>query len=116
MQVQTESIFERSGSAIVVLGLHIVVVYVLALNMGVVRAPIFYKPLEAVFIPETKPQEQEQIVIPVVDISIAKSFQPVMPDLTYEEPVVETPAPVSDAPPAPMAISTGDSSAPSSAQ
>lgn len=74
----------RSGPAIAVVALHIGVLYVLATTMGVIRAPDFVQPLQAVFIPESVQSEPE---VPEVKPDIAKmepTDQP-MPELNLDE-------------------------------
>lgn len=92
------SLLSRSGPAIAVIALHIGVLYVLATTMGVIRAPEFVKPLEAVFIPETVQSEPE---IPEVKPDIAKMepTEQTMPEINLDEvlaPPAENPLPASE--------------------
>jgi len=88
----------RSGPAIAVVALHIGVLYVLATTMGVIRAPEFVQPLQAVFIPESVQSEPE---VPEVKPDIAKmepTDQP-MPEVNLDEvlaPPAENPMAASD--------------------
>lgn len=92
----------RSGPAMAVIGIHILIIYGLAATMGVVKVPQFAAPLEAVFIPvETQSEPEPPVVKPEIDQQVVPTETP-MPDLQFDEPVV---APVdSTAPPSENAI------------
>lgn len=88
----------RSGPAILVVALHIVVIYALTVSMGIVKAPSIIKPAAVVFVPEAKVEvKSEPVDIPKPKIAEPEVTAPqpeVMPDL----PPVET-APVVQAAP-----------------
>lgn len=96
------SFMSRSGPAMAVIGVHILIIYGLAATMGVVKVPQFAAPLEAVFIPvETQSEPEPPVVKPEIDQQVVPTETP-MPDLQFDEPVV---APVeSTAPPSENAI------------
>src|SRR5687767_479461 len=53
-----------SGRALVVIGLHVVVIYLVMTSMGIVKAPLMTEPMEAVLIEapqESKPLPQTQV-------------------------------------------------------
>jgi protein TonB len=89
----TRGIFSRSGPAIAVIGIHVLIVYGLIVSMGIVKMPKFAEPIEAVFIPEqTQDPEPEMKIKPQIDAPVAVN-EPV-PEVQYDEPV----APPSDTP------------------
>lgn len=96
--IHERNFLSRSGPVVAVIGLHVVVLYVLATTMGVIRTPEFVKPLEAVFIPESMPAEPE---VPEVKPDIAK-MEPTdtpMPEVDLDEvlaPPAENPMPASE--------------------
>jgi protein TonB len=94
----TRGIFSRSGPAIAVIGIHVLIVYGLIVSMGIVKMPKFAAPIEAVFIPEqTEQQPEPQMKIkPQIETPVAAD-EPV-PEVQYDEPVVppsDTPIPQS---------------------
>jgi periplasmic protein TonB len=98
-------IFSKGPVGLFVIALHLVVVYVVAGSLGIVKLPEFAKPMEAVII--DSPQEQQHEPVPIMK-----------PDL--ETPQVETP-PIEDTvpeievptdEPAPNAISAQTSPSP----
>jgi protein TonB len=88
----------RSGPAILVIALHIVVIYTIAVTLGVVKAPNIVKPASVVFVPEpTTDTKPEPVDVPKPEIAkpdVTVPLPEVMPDL----PPVET-APVAEAQP-----------------
>jgi len=72
--------FKRGPIGLLVIGLHLVLIYVVAGSLGIVKLPEFAKPMEAVFI--DAPQETQHEPVPITK-----------PDL--EQPQVETP-PIED--------------------
>jgi protein TonB len=82
-----------------VIGIHAIIIYLLAMSMGVVEAPKFVQPIEAVFIPEpTQPAEPEQPVVkPKIDDVAPAELPP--PDIQFDEvvaPPAENPIPASN--------------------
>jgi protein TonB len=86
--------FSRSGPAIAVVGIHVLIVYGLAASMGVVKMPKFAEPIEAVFIPEQTQQEPEPEMKIKPDIENPVAVDEPVPEVQFDEPVVppaETP-------------------------
>ena len=67
-------IFQRGPIGILIIAAHVLVIYVAAMSMGIVKIPSFVKPMEA-------------IIIDVPDQTKVEPVQVIKPDLT--EPVVE---------------------------
>lgn len=67
----------RSGRALLVIGAHVIVVYLIATSLGIVKAPNFVKPMEASII--DMPQDQ------------AKPVEVIKPDI--EQPQLDVPPP-----------------------
>lgn len=89
----------RSGPAIAVIGIHILVIYGLATSMGIVKVPQFVAPIEAVFIPEQTEVEPEPPVPVKPEIDQVMPTEQPMPEIQFDEPVVppaETPIPASE--------------------
>ena len=84
----SQSLLSRSGPAMAVIGIHILIIYGLAATMGVVKVPQFAAPIEAVFIPEQTQSEPEPPapVKPEID-QVMPTEQP-MPEIQFDEPVV----------------------------
>jgi periplasmic protein TonB len=93
------SVFTRTGPLAAVIGIHVAIVYLLAVSMGVVDAPKFAQPIEAVFIPEpTQPEPEEPIVKPEIEDIAAPSEQP-PPEIQFDDVIVppaETPLPAAN--------------------
>jgi protein TonB len=78
----------RGGPLIAVIGIHVALIYVLAVSMGVVEAPKFVQPIEAVFIPEpTQPEPEMPQVKPDLPKLAEPSEQP-PPEIQFDEVVV----------------------------
>lgn len=90
--------FSRSGPAILVVALHILLIYGLTVSLGIVQAPAIIKPSNVVFVPEAvEEQKSEPVDIPKPEIAEPELTVPtpeVMPDL----PPVDT-APVAQVTP-----------------
>ena len=92
------SVFTRGGPLAAVIVIHVAIVYLLAVSMGVVDAPKFAQPVQAVFIPEpTAPEpEQPKIKPQIAEVAPPTAEQP--PEIQFDEPVVpvaENPMPAS---------------------
>lgn len=88
----------RTGSLILVAGLHVLIVYGLMLATGVVKTPTFVAPLEAVFIPEQTASEPEPQIKIKPDIDQPVTVDQPVPEINVEEAVVpptDIPVPVS---------------------
>lgn len=97
MPAERSNFLSRSGPAIAVIGLHVLIVYGLVASMGIVELPKFATPIEAIFIPEqAQPEQPEMKVKPQIEDAVDLN-EPV-PEVQYDEPVVppaETPMPAS---------------------
>ncbi|MBM0107417.1 energy transducer TonB [Steroidobacter sp. S1-65] len=94
-----DGILSRSGPALAVIGIHILIIYGLAATMGVVKVPQFAAPIEAVFIPEQTESEPEPPVPVKPEIDQVVPTEQPMPEIQFDEPVApptETPMPASE--------------------
>ena len=93
------SMLSRSGPMAAVIGIHVAIIYLLAVSMGVVEAPKFAQPSEVVFIPEqTSEPEPEPVVKPKIE-DIAAPTEVAPPEIQFDEVIVppaETPMPASN--------------------
>jgi protein TonB len=104
-----DTIFSRSGGVIIAVAIHLVVLYVVATSLGIVKVPNFVKPMEAVIIDQPT---QEQKIEPVqTKPDLAK------PNLDIQQEIPEIPVeiPVEQAPPA-EAVTTAPVSTPPAAE
>jgi protein TonB len=92
-----EGFLTRSGPAMAVIGLHILIIYGLAATMGVVKVPQFAAPIEAVFIPEQIEDKPEPPVPVKPELDQVMPTETPMPEVQFDEPVVP-PAEVAMAP------------------
>jgi len=105
----------RSGPAMVVIGIHLLIVYVLFVSMGVLPAPEVKHATDFVFIPDTQIQRPEPVkpIDPVIEPQSLPFDRP-MPELppdTLTAPVAETPMP--ESPTAPVASEPAAGAGPS---
>lgn len=92
------SVLTRSGPLAAVVVIHVAIVYLLAVSMGVVDAPKFVQPVEAVFIPEPSAPEPEQPNIKPQIAEVAPPSAEPPPEIQFDEPVApvaENPMPAS---------------------
>ena len=92
------SVLKRGGPLAAVIGIHVAIIYLLAVSMGVVDAPKFAQPIEAVFIPEATQPEPEMPKIKPDIPQIAEPTAEPPPELQFDEvlaPPAETPMPAS---------------------
>ena len=74
MQTMKKPMLARSGRALLVVGVHVVVIYIIATSMGIVKLPSLAEPMEATIIEtpqeETKPVEmvKPDMVDPTLDV------------------------------------------------
>lgn len=105
----------RSGPAIVVIGIHLLIVYVLFVSMGVLPAPEVKRVSDFVFIPDTPIQRPEPVkpIDPMIESHPVPINQPMpqLPPETLTAPVAETPMPQS--PTAPVANEPATGAGPS---
>jgi protein TonB len=97
MLAQGSGFLSRSGPAIAVVALHVLIVYGLVASMGIVELPNFATPVEAIFIPEQTSEPEPEIKVKPQIEEVVDLNEPV-PEVQYEEPVVppaETPMPAS---------------------
>ena len=105
----SRTFLERSGPAIAVIGLHILIIWGLVVSMGIVPAPKFIAPAQAVFIddPVSEPEEEIKPVKPEIDMA---PVEETMPELQIEEimaPPSEVAMPASDTAPAATPMEAG---------
>lgn len=82
------SLLTRTGPMAAVVVIHAAIIYLLAVSMGVVDAPKFAQPIEAVFIPEqTSEPEPEPLTKPKIEDIAAPTEQP-PPDVAFDEVIV----------------------------
>jgi periplasmic protein TonB len=96
---RSTGILSRSGPVLAVIGIHVLIVYGLAVSTGFVEMPRFAAPVTAVFIPEqTEVQPEPEIKIkPEIDAAVPMD-EP-LPEVQFEEPIApptETPIPASE--------------------
>ncbi len=87
-QKSSGSALRRAGPLTAVIGIHVAIIYLLAVSMGVVDAPTFVQPIEAVFIPEPTQPEPE---MPQVKPDLAELAEPTEqppPEIQFDEVVV----------------------------
>jgi protein TonB len=94
----SRTFLERSGPAIAVIGLHVLLIWGLVVSMGIVPAPKFIAPAQAVFIddPVSEPEEEIKPVKPEIDMA---PVEETLPELQIEEvvaPPSEVAMPASD--------------------
>jgi periplasmic protein TonB len=89
----SSSFLSRSGPAIAVIGLHVLIIYGVAASMGIVKVNKFAPPLQTVFIdqPISDPEPEIKPVKPEID-EIVPVDEP-MPELQMEE-IIAPPAEV----------------------
>jgi protein TonB len=98
---------------VAVIGVHAAIVYLLAVSMGVVEAPKFSQPIQAVFIPEqqeAQPEPEIPVVEPQIEDIAAPSEQP-PPDIQFDEmiaPPAEIPLPASSTAPVATQATAGE--------
>jgi protein TonB len=103
-------ILPRSGPAIAVIGIHVLLGYALVTSMGIVELPKFSAPIEAVFIPEQTEVQPEPEMKIKPDIENTLPMDEPLPDVQFEEPVV--PAAMTPIPASQSAISATPASGP----
>lgn len=104
------SLLARSGPMAAVVGIHVAIVYLLAVSMGVIEAPKLSEPIQAVFIPEQQSQPEEvPVVKPEIEDIAAPTEQP-PPEIHFDEmiaPPAEVPMPASNTAPAATEATVG---------
>jgi len=98
-RVGSGSVLTRGGPMAAVIGIHVAIIYLLAVSMGVVDTPKFAQPIQAVFIPEQQSQPEQEVpeVKPKIEDIAAPTEQP-PPEIQFDEVIVppaETPMPAS---------------------
>ncbi len=105
MQAKT-SPMRRGGTGLVILALHAVVIYAIAMSLGVVKPPEFAQELTAVII--DAPQTEQ-----VKPIEVKPELAELTPDVPMPETIPEIPVEVPvEAPPAAESLATTPESAP----
>jgi protein TonB len=94
-KTQGPGVLSRSGPALAVIGIHIILIYAISASMGVVPIPNFKAPLQAVFIPETasKP-DPAPLIEPEIDIPAPNVVPPMPMDMPVVPPVETDVAPM----------------------
>ena len=95
----TNSVLSRGGPALAVIGIHIAIIYVLAISMGVIDMPKYATPMEAVMIQDTQETKPEPVPVVKPDIEVQQPVDEPMPQVAVDEPVAppaENPMPASD--------------------
>jgi protein TonB len=100
MQAATTDFRSRSGGLILAIAVHIVVIYAIASTLGIVRAPLSIKPMEAVIIDQ--PQEQKEFKPVETKPDLA---EPTL-DMTQTVPEVPVEIPIEEAPPVVDTVTT----------
>jgi protein TonB len=99
MQART-SPMRRGGTGLVILALHAVVIYAIAMSLGVVKVPEFAKEMEAVIV--DAPQTEE-----VKPIEVKPELAELTPDVPMPETIPEIPPEVPvEAPPVANSVTT----------
>lgn len=87
--------FSRSGGALIVVGVHAVLVYAIATSLGIVEVPQLVKPIEAVLIDvptksaEPRPVEvKPQLAEPQIDVPMVET----VPEIPVDVPLDAAPA------------------------
>jgi periplasmic protein TonB len=100
----------RSGGVILAVAIHLLVIYVIATSLGIVKVPNFVKPMEAVII--ESPQEPQKFEPVETQPDLAKpnlEMEQTIPEIPVEVPLEEAPpaeqVTTSPAPPAPAEVS-----------
>jgi periplasmic protein TonB len=94
MSVIKGNALSRSGGVVIAVAIHLLLIYVVATSLGIVKVPNFVKPMEAVII--DSPQEPQKFEPVETKPDLAK------PDLQVEQTIPEIPVevPIEEAPPA----------------
>jgi periplasmic protein TonB len=86
------SVLTRGGPLAAVIAIHVAIIYLLAVSMGVVDAPKFVQPVEAIFIPEPTQPEPEMPQVKPELAELAEPTEQPPPELQFDEPPVVPPA------------------------
>lgn len=88
-----DNLFSRGGGVLIAIGVHVLVIYVVATSLGIVKVPSFVKPMEAVIIDQS---HEEQKVEPVqAKPALAQpnlDIQQEIPEIPVDIPVEQPPA------------------------
>jgi protein TonB len=87
-------LLSRGGPALAVIGIHVVIIYVLAVSMGVIDMPKYAAPLEAVMIEDTQQSKPEPVPMVKPDIDVQQPVDQPLPEVAVDEPI----APPADTP------------------
>src|SRR5690606_41426888 len=79
------SVLSRSGPAIAVVGLHLVLIYGLVASTGIIKVPILVEPLQTVFIEEPVTESKPEINPVKPDVDEMVPFDETMLELQFEE-------------------------------
>jgi periplasmic protein TonB len=87
-QKSSGSALRRAGPLTAVIGIHVAIIYLLAVSMGVVDAPKFVQPIEAVFIPEPSQPEPEMPQVKPELAELAEPTEQPPPEIQFDDVVV----------------------------
>src|ERR1044071_9950888 len=73
-KVQAQGVLSRSGPALAVIGVHVVLIYVISASMGIVPIPSLKPPMETVFIDEHVVEREPTPIVP--DVKPPTDFVP----------------------------------------
>jgi protein TonB len=104
-KAERRGFLKRGPIGVLVVGLHLVIIYVVAGSLGIVKLPEFAKPMEAVIIDAPQEQQHEPVKILKPDLE-----QPQVETPPLEDTVPEIEVPVDE--PAPNAITAQTSPSP----
>jgi protein TonB len=77
----------RGGPALAVIGIHVAIIYVLAVSMGVIDVPKYAAPLEAVMIQDTQESKPEPVPMVKPDIDVQQPVDQPLPEVAVDEPI-----------------------------
>jgi periplasmic protein TonB len=95
---RSSKVSRRTGSLILVAGIHVLIIYGLMVSTGIVKSPKFAAPIEAVFIPETTETKPEPEIEIKPEIEQTVAVDEPMPQIDIPEvvtPPTENPIPAS---------------------
>jgi|SRR5688572_2758390 protein TonB len=105
MQAKTSPL-RRGGTGLLILGLHAIVIYAIAMSLGVIKVPEFAHEMEAVIV--DAPQTEE-----VKPVEVKPELAELTPDVPMPEAIPEIPPEIPvEAPPATQALTTTPEAAP----
>jgi periplasmic protein TonB len=87
-KAQAQSVLSRSGPALAVIGIHVVLIYLISASMGIVPIPTFKPPMDAVFIEDTESKpEPAPVIEPEIEIPTQNIEQPLPEEIPIAPPI-----------------------------